>query len=510
MATKTPREFHCRLISLSILICAQAAAVGGTITALALRFPWFLLLFCLLSAGVIVRIMAKEEHPSYKLAWIAAILALPLLGGLLYLAWGNKGIPRGERRRLVRCILDNPSLFSPVRGESEALTEADPAAAVPAEYVLRISGFPPLGGTLVSYCPLGEDLLRMMLGELPRARRFILLEYFIIQEGRMWGAILNVLREKAAQGVEVLVLFDDLGCLRTLPASYQASLQRDGIRCAVFNPLHPSLSALLNYRDHRKICVIDGGTGFCGGINLADEYINVIPKHGHWKDTAVMLRGRAVESLTRMFFQNWSSVPGVPREDYSRFFPKVRPYLAPGWVQPFADSPLDRYNVAENLYLQMICRATRYIYITTPYLILDHEMSAALCIAAESGVDVRIVTPHIPDKKPVHMVTRSYYQSLVASGVRIYEYRPGFIHSKMFVSDDKMAVVGTANLDYRSLYLHYECGVALYHVPVIEEIRDDILDTISSSIPITPASLSSLPLITRLAASFLRFFSPLM
>ncbi len=510
MMRRLIRFFTRRLTVFSILICVQAAAVIGAVTVLSFRSIYLFLAFFLLSVGVAVGIVIREEHPSYKVAWVIAIMVFPLLGGLFYLAWGNKGISRAERRRLVRHVYDNPDLFSPMPGASAALRGADPAAAVQSDYITRISGFPPFRATQVEYCPLGEDQFRLMLRELPEARRFILLEYFIIQEGAMWNPILELLREKAAQGVEVLVLYDDLGCIQTLPQGYDQRLREYGIRCAVFNPFRPSLDAAVNYRDHRKICVIDGEAGFCGGINLADEYINACEKHGHWKDTAVFLRGEAVQSLTRMFLQNWSAVPGTPREDYSRFLAPPAPQAAQGWVQPYADSPLDRYNVAENVYLQMISRATRYVYITSPYLILDNELVTALRTAAEGGVDVRIVTPHIADKWFVHMVTRSYYRSLISSGVRIYEYLPGFIHAKMFVTDDKMAVVGTANLDYRSLYLHYECAVAFYHAPVAAEIKEDILDTVGRSCLITAGELDAQPRWRKLAAALLRLFAPLM
>ena len=264
----------------------------------------------------------------------------------------------------------------------------------------------------------------------------------------------------------------------------------------------------MNYRDHRKICVIDGNVGFTGGINLADEYINAYPKHGHWKDTAVMLTGDAVWSLTQMFLQLWEFNCGEEK-DQSLFRPTLCP-PSDGYVQPFGDSPLDYDNVAENAYLQIINTASRYVYITTPYLILDNEMITALTVAAKSGIDVRIITPHIADKWFVHIVTQSYYRQLLEEGVKIYEYTPGFIHAKMFVSDDDVAIVGTTNMDFRSFYLHFECGVAFYNSSVIPKVKEDIDKTLAISQEITLDTIKSYPLYRRIAAAFLKMFAPLM
>ena len=440
-----------------------------------------------------------------------AILLFPVMGGLFYLAWGNKGIPKNERQKMRQHIAARPSIFLHAAAKSDnVILKEYPALGIQSDYIRRMTGCGPFSGTTVDYCPLGEDQLTRMLEELPLAQHFILLEYFIIEHGEMWDSILKVLCERSSHGVEVLVLYDDMGCLQTLPKGYHKELRSMGLRCAVFNPLCASLKAAANYRDHRKICIIDGHTGFCGGINLADEYINAKLKHGHWKDTAVMLKGSGVLNLTRIFLQNWSFATGETEAELARFLKPPLPQTAEGWVQPYADTPLDRLNVAENVYLQIINRANRYVYMTSPYLILDNEMVTALRCAAQSGVDVRIITPHIADKWYVHRVTRSYYRPLLAAGVKIYEYLPGFIHAKMFVSDDHTAVVGTANLDYRSLYLHYECAVALYQTPVIDEIRKDIEDSMEISRIITPEELDAASLLHRLGSLLLRLFAPLM
>jgi cardiolipin synthase len=347
-----------------------------------------------------------------------------------------------------------------------------------------------------------------MLNEVDKAKKFILIEYFIIDEGLMWETLLEKLQVKLSEGVDIRIMYDDLGCMNTLPNGYEHTLRKMGFSVAVFNRVRPHLNAKLNYRDHRKIFVIDGNVGFTGGINIADEYINRNIRFGHWKDTTVKLTGDAVWNVTLMFFQQWTFTTGEEVE-LNKYVP-TQSAKSDGFVQPFGDTPLDKENVSENAYIQIINHAKKYVWITTPYLILDPQMITALSIAAESGVDVRIITPHMPDKWYVHTVSRSYYQSLLESGVKICEYTPGFMHAKMFVSDDEVAIVGTTNMDFRSFYLHFECGVAFYKGSVVKKVRDDIAQVLELSTEITLLDQSTLPLSIRLGRSFLKIFSPLM
>ena len=326
----------------------------------------------------------------------------------------------------------------------------------------------------------------------------------------MWSPILQVLARKAKQGVRVRMMFDDMGCFLTLPADYAKTLESMGIEAAVFNPFVPVASAVQNNRDHRKIASIDGKIAFTGGINLADEYINAIKKHGHWKDSAIRLEGDAAWSLTVIFLQLWE-LTRKTGEDFMQYYPWAD---APctvendGFVQPYADSPMDDENVAEHVYLQMIETAKDYLYITTPYLIVDDNIVSALILAAKSGVDVRVVTPGHWDKKLVHITTRSYYRELVAGGVKVYEYAPGFIHSKTFVADDKFATVGTVNLDFRSLYLHFECGTYLYRTPALQALKTDVLDTLARSREVSLADCRR-HFWSRMLAAVLRIAAPL-
>ena len=328
----------------------------------------------------------------------------------------------------------------------------------------------------------------------------------------MWDTILDILKDKAQEGVDVRVMYDDIGSMFTLPRDYARELEAmTGIKCCVFNPFVPILSLRLNNRDHRKIMVIDGKVAFTGGINLADEYINEKVKYGHWKDSAIQVRGEAAWSMTVMFLTLWDYVREKATEDYDAFRPPELPEIqAPGFVQPYTDNPLDCEAVGQAVYLNLINKARRYVYITTPYLIVDDSTNTALCIAAKSGVDVRIMTPHIPDKRVVFELTRSHYQPLLEAGVKMYEYTPGFVHAKNFAVDDKYGTVGSINLDYRSLFLHFENGVWLCNDPSIRDIRADFLSTLEQCQSVTLAQCRALPWWRKAVRAVLRVFAPLM
>ena len=348
-----------------------------------------------------------------------------------------------------------------------------------------------------------------MCEELRQAQKFIFFEYFIIEEGVMWNTILEILKRKVREGVDVRVIYDDVGSIAILPTNYDRFLASLGIRAVRFNRFVPTLNTYLNYRNHRKMMIIDGNVGYMGGINLADEYINKKVRFGHWKDTGIMLRGDGTANMTSLFLQMWEYVTGEPVPPLDPYLPAVKP-PADGYVQSFADSPLDDINIGESTYLQIIHNAKDYVYITTPYLVLDNEMITALTIAAQSGVDVRILTPGIPDKKLVYMITRSYYQQLHRAGVKIYEYRPGFLHAKSIVSDDDTAVVGTINMDFRSFFLHFECATCFYNSSVVGAVKQDILETINVSRKIDDVWLHKVPWLRSIAASVLRLFAPLL
>ncbi len=466
--------------------------------------------FMVLSILVALWIINKRDNPAYKLAWMLPILLLPLLGGLLYLFMGNKNPSRGMRRRLERSKARIWPLVHQDEHVIENMTKMNVNAAGQAKY-LRRCGFPVYQNSTATYFATGEECYPVMLKELKAARHYIFMEYFIVADGVMWQGILDILKEKVREGLDVRFIYDDVGCVSLLPYHYYKEMEAAGIKCMAFNPFIPLFSFVMNNRDHRKILVIDGHTAFSGGINLADEYINRIERFGYWKDTAIMLRGEAVWNFTAMFLQTWNAFYPKTDTDYSVYKPDVhiQKSYADGFIQPYGDSPLDEEIVGESTYLNIINQASRYVYIFTPYLIIDNEMMTALCLAAKRGVDVRIVTPGIPDKKMIFLLTQSYYEQLLENGVRIYEYTPGFIHAKCFVADDVIATVGTINLDFRSLYLHFECGVYMYRTKAVLDVKKDALDTIRVSREIMLADTRS-GFFKGLFQAVLRVFAPLL
>lgn len=467
--------------------------------------------FTVISILVVLYIVNKDDNPSYKLAWIVPILAFPLLGGILYLAIGDKKPTRKMRKKLElvgeftdQLLCQNPKVMHEIE-------EKDPLIAGHMNYLSQSVGYPVYHNTQTEYFPIGEEYFAALMEELKKAKHFIFMEFFIVEEGYMWNSILEVLEQKAKEGVDVRFMYDDVGCVTLLPYKYYTQLEAKGIKCIAFNPFRPIFSVAMNNRDHRKIAVIDGYTGFTGGVNLADEYINRKERFGHWKDTGIMLKGDAVWSMTVMFLQTWNANRHTD-DDYSKYHPHhyyTEKLDGLGYVLPYGDSPLDSETTGENVYLNMINCAKKYVYIFTPYLIIDNEMISSLCLAAKRGVDVRIVTPGIPDKKIVFKLTQSYYPQLIHAGVKVYQYTPGFLHAKCVVSDDEIATVGTINFDYRSLYLHFENGVLLYNTKTVEKVKEDILDTISKSESIQHGYLKH-GLFRDMFRAILRLFAPLL
>ena len=503
------------------LLCSRMVIVGLLI---AVQVVWFLvflfrltrysvginIFFTGLSVIALLFIINRRDNPAYKLAWAVPVLVFPLLGGLLYLMFGTKRPLKGLRNRLdtAKKRLHPDLKQSP--GVLEEIQKQDARIAGQVRYLSGI-GFPVHKNTQAEYYESGEANFPVFVEELKKAEHFIFMEYFIIEEGVMWNTILDILKEKAAAGLDVRLIYDDVGCLNLLPSNYFKTMEEYGIQCIAFNPFIPIFSVVMNNRDHRKIMVIDGHTAFTGGINLADEYINVKKRLGYWKDTGIMLKGEAVWNLTVMFLETWNGIRPTDT-DITCFKPQKwhsGEFESDGFVQPYGDSPLDEETVGENVYLNIINMAERYVYIFTPYLIIDHEMITALCLAAKRGVDVRIVTPNVPDKKIIFWMTQSYYSWLADAGVKIYQFTDGFIHAKCFVCDDEIATVGTINMDFRSLYLHFENGVLLYRNRAVMQVKKDAVDTIERSTPLSVEMVRKRPFV-RLLQAVLRLFAPLM
>ncbi len=501
-----------RLFLVALMLVAQVALLLTLLMYFSESVFYVYLSMNLLSFVAVIAIVSNRENPSFKLTWIIAILVFPLTGGMFYLLFGNKRMPRKLERRLGD-VLGETKAHMPEFNEDAFLT--DPERLVQSRFIYGYSGSPVFTGTSSEYFPTGEQMFASMLSELEQAEKFIFLEYFIIRPGSMWDSIFEILKRKAAAGVEVRLIYDDIGCIKSMPKGYDKIIRAAGIDLCVFNPFKPRVSVILNHRDHRKVTVIDNKCAFCGGVNLADEYINRLERFGHWKDTGVMLKGEAVWSFTFLFLQMWhfeqasGEAEPIP-PDYAKYRAACGEYHDDGLVQPFGDSPMDRFNVTETAYLNIIHRAKDYVYITTPYLVIDNEMERALCSAAQAGVDVRIITPYIYDKWYVHLLTRSHYGQLIRAGVKVCEYLPGFIHSKMFVSDDDTCMVGTCNMDFRSFHLHFECSVAFYGSHVVQKVKEDILACQSLSREITLEETDGTPIWQRLLRAFLKLFAPLM
>ncbi|MEG2455122.1 MAG: cardiolipin synthase [Oscillospiraceae bacterium] len=499
-----------RLVFMALAMILQL----GVLIVMMVRFGNYFFEFygvCIvLSLLAVLWIVGNDSNPAYKIAWIVPIMLVPVFGGVIYLLFGRNRLSRRNRKYLQVMEERMVATLSPDFAADTLTKRAGACAAKQSHYMEQSGHCPVYENTAIAYYPLGDDSFQPMLDALRSAEHYIFIEYFIIQKGIFWNSITDILKEKVKQGVDVRVLYDDIGCMYTLPKGYPKELAADGIQCAVFNPFVPVLSTILNNRDHRKICVVDGKIAFTGGVNLSDEYINVREKYGHWKDSAIRLEGDAVWSMTVMFLTMWDFVHGT-EGDYEGF----RPHFAEkprgdGLVQPYTDCPWDDEPVGETVYLNLISNAEKYVYITTPYLIIDSAITTALVASAKSGVDVRIMTPHIPDKKVIFEVTRAHYEALLAGGVQIYEYTPGFVHGKNFAVDDKFGTVGSVNMDYRSMFLHFENGVWLCDVPAIAEIREDFTKTLEQCQPVTLAQCKSLPLWQRLLRDILRVFAPLM
>lgn len=470
--------------------------------------------FTVLSAVVVIYIINKRENPIYQLAWVIPILVIPVFGAMFYIFLE---LQVGTRKIAVRIqtllnatggyLRQDQKVLETLRRESLQVSNL-------AGYMDRYGGYPVYDETYVEYFPLGDDMFPRMVEELKKAEKYIFMEYFIVDHGIMWDTILEILEQKAKEGVEVRFMYDGMCSLTLLPFGYPKELEKKGIRCKMFSPVRPVLSSYQNNRDHRKITVIDGHTAFTGGINLADEYINQRERFGHWKDTAVMLKGKGVNSFLMMFLQMWNITERQPEHYENYLLPSDYVYPSgldmKGFVMPYGDSPLDTETVGQHVYLDILNQARSYVHIMTPYLILDSDMMTALTFAAKRGLEVIILMPHIPDKKYAYLLARSYYGELLQAGVRIFEYTPGFVHAKVFSSDGEKAVVGSVNLDYRSFYLHFECAVFIYRSAVIADVERDFQETLEKSHEITMEEVKKYPIVKRLTGSVLRLFAPLM
>ena len=499
-----------RFFVIALLLALQVGIIIVAYVFFMDKVPYLVGIVRFFSLIMVLYLFNCPMDSSAKLTWMFIISIAPLLGtGFLCFTQSNLG-HRMERDMLKKQIdLTRNSLEQPENVIRELEHDGSGTDDL-CRYLKRSGCFPLYDQTDVTYFPSGEAKFKAMLEEMEKAEKFIFMEYFIVEEGYMWGRILNVLTRKVKEGVEVRVMYDGMCEMSTLPADYWKLLGKVGIKSKRFSPIKPFVSTHYNYRDHRKILVIDNKVAFNGGVNLADEYINRIERFGHWKDTAIMLKGPAVRSFALLFLQMWNIDEKNP--DYDVWLSKEAPEPkdANGYVMPYGDSPLDEYKVGETVYMDILNRATDYVHIMTPYLILDDELETALKYAAQRGVDVKMILPGIPDKKIVYALAKTHYIELLKAGVQIFEYTPGFIHAKVFVSDDTKAVVGTINLDYRSLYHHFECATYLYKTACVPEIESDFRETLTKCREVTKETLKKESLFVKIAGPIAKLVAPLL
>ncbi len=503
---KSRRNSVSRLIIIGLIVLAEMVWV----VIMGVHFyqisTWVTALSTLMAMLIVLEIVSAHSNSAFKLPWVIAILVFPLAGLALYLLIGRPGITRRKRRKLedIGDKLRRDYLHAP------QITPEKPSFYRQMKYINDDSAYPAWQDTAVRFHPSTTSALEELLEALSQAQSFIFMEYHAIEDAEAFSRIRAVLRERAAAGVEVRIIYDDLGSVGFLSPVFIHHLREDGIECRVFNPIMPVINVFMNNRDHRKITVIDGKIGFTGGYNLADEYFNIVQPYGEWKDSGVMLTGSAVRNLTVQFLEMWNTIKNTDR-DFDRYFPETRRACdAEGFVQPYGDCPLDDIYLGENVYMNMINSAENYIWFMTPYLIIGDEMRRAMTLAARKGIDVRIFTPGIPDKKFIYRITRSYYRGLVKSGVRIYEFTPGFLHSKQCVCDGKTAVVGTINLDFRSLYFHFENGVFFGNCDAVRDVKLDFDNTMERCREVTDDYRKEPTGLRLLMDQILRLISPIM
>ncbi len=515
---EVPKRSIFRLVFSRIFICALLIFFQIGLLAL-FTLAWggrhtqiFYLIMIVVSAVIFIVILNSESNPTYKIAWIIPVALLPVFGSLLYLL-SHFNIGSITSIKAIRQTLEETEAYSHTEPDVKtAIASQSKQIAAISTYIENVGGYASYRNSGMSYFPFGEDAFPEMVKQLKKAEHFIFLEYFIVREGIFWNTILDILESKVKEGVEVRMMYDDIGCITTLPRKYDEQLTRLGIKVRVFAKLMPFVSTHYNNRDHRKILVVDGKVAFSGGINLADEYINEEERFGRWKDNCFMVEGDAVKNYTLMFLQLWNtSVPQQSRifEPYLNIDNTRIPRPGDGFIIPYGDGPHHQQPVAQNVYLDIINSAVDHIHIMTPYLVPDDEMLNTLKRTSKSGIDVRILLPSIPDKKTINLLSKSYYPELLAAGVKIYEYTPGFIHSKVVEADGRLAAVGTINLDFRSLYLHYECASLIYANDVLQDISADFQHTFAESQRITMSDYKKLSLFKRFFGRVLRIFAPL-
>lgn len=498
-----------RFIIAILLIILEVAGVLTLTILCAIYIPYFYLAMYATEIFCVLKIINSQENPDYKIPWLLFVLVVPVAGFMIYLMFYDRKLSKKYVKRLK--AIGSQQVKTKDEATLEKLKQEDKQAYLQANQLCKLSSTHVYQNTKAEYFDMGEKMFSAMLEDLKKAKKYIFLEYFIIEEGIFWNGLLDVLKEKAAAGVEVRVVYDDVGCMCTLPGDYYKTLKSYDIKTVCFSRLKGQADNEFNNRSHRKIMVIDGEVGYTGGVNIADEYINEKVLFGLWKDVGIRLEGEAVAQLTSIFLADYEMNVKTPVDEFAPYFWDRVSIPDEGYVIPFGDgpNPMFKHRVAKIMIMNMLNQAQDYVYMMSPYLIIDNELCQAMENAAMRGIDVRIITPHIPDKKVVFVMTRSYYKRLRDAGVKIYEFEPGFVHAKVYLSDDKYSIVGTINLDYRSLVHHFENGVWLYKHEVLSQIKEDLENTMDTSIEVTDGLIKE-TILQRLIRAIVRALSPML
>lgn len=511
-----------RFIVIALLFLLQVMWIALVIGVLAQRVPWISTTISILTMIIGLGIYGRHINAAFKMPWMIFISVFPMFGLPLYMLMGRSNATKSMRKIFQQV---NDTLEPHYHQEEKvlrALKQENPFAYGNAQYVWRQGKYPVKQNTRTTFYPDGAEGFEAQVEAARKAEKFLFLEYHAIEDGAGFAPMKEILKEKAAKGVDVRLFYDDMGSIWFVNGEFKKEMEAAGVKCVVFNPISPIVNVFMNNRDHRKIMVVDGKVGFVTGYNLADEYFHLTMPYGFWKDTGMKLEGEAVKCLTLQFFEMWNAMAAKP-DDVQPFIEmwdtsetentleeNVASYRQDGFVQPYAESPMRSEALAEEVYMNMLRMAQDYVYFVTPYLVLTDEMVREMTTAAKRGVDVRIITPGIPDKKMVYKETRSYYPPLLRGGVRIFEYRPGFSHAKMCVVDGKVATLGTINLDFRSLYLHFENGVVLYGCPMIQDMREDFDKMLEVSVEVPAGGVAERGIPTRFGQLLLRLIAPLL
>lgn len=508
MRSNYKRVIASRLVITLIAVCVQIFWIYEIVNFLAPHAIWLNMILRILAFLFVLYVANQRNEGAFKVLWLIIILTLPLFGTIMYIFWGDKKTSkpldnkiRKARKGITNIPFQNDKIY-------EKLKQEDPHLAQNFAYIEKKTGFPVLENESTEYFKSGEELYKSILENLKKAKKFIFVEYFIIAEGKFWNSMLDIMEEKAKQGVDVRVIYDDFGSLTTLPGSYSLLLAKKEIKCIQFNPIKLFFSGTLNNRDHRKILVIDGKVAFSGGCNLADEYINEYERFGHWKDIGFKTTGAIVQCYAYMFAEFWNafSKDKIPEKDIKPM--KIENKKSEGYIQTYYDSPTNPDAISNDLYNDLLSQATEYAWFYTPYLMLGDTLRDSFIRAAKRGVDVRIFMPGIPDKAIAFRLSRSYYKQLLAAGVKIFEYTPGFLHAKAVLVDDNIGTIGTVNLDYRSFFLHFECNTLFYKVNALKDLKKDMIDTEKKCKEITISDTRK-NLFSRIFNGILRIFAPL-